>query len=301
MEGFNMSKNSNNTDSLMQIIIKKLSRDENAKYCNKKCKNWINNENHWDEEFIDSEKFAEDIVSIVKTQTEDEQIIYSKTIEKRERNNISIVKKDNKAFVYRGEELLERLIQILNKDMLGNQIIPKLNKPGKQLIDLAEFKNNDLIKIIELKILIKSETNKVTANTPLFTVIELIKNYFLCGGEKSNINELILLAPNNYCNYDKFKLSNNEKFKRLLKNLSNILKLKISAKCININYDKWQNEVEHKIEEYRKNNQYKWNKPTKKQTERYDFKIEIDLNDFYKSNKLELNKLKIDKWEEICN
>lgn len=296
--------------SLMQEIVAKLSYEsENESYKNDKCKYWIDNINHWDEKFIDTKEFARNIKQVISRKTTN-IIDKNKSIEIRKRHNITVVKKGSDISAFRGEELLERLIQIANKDELGNQIIPKLKRPGKQLIDLATFKNGYIKKIIELKILKENSNGKSSTNTPLYAIIELIKNYYLCGGDESGINELILLAPNDY--YIKFNVLNNKKFKDLLANLNNIFKPEINIKIkvirleLENNFKKWKEKTDSKIAKYINDKGCKWEDPkpneNNKRTKKYDKKTEIQLNEFTtKMGNCNFDYLKFEAWIEICN
>ena len=102
-------------------------------------------------------------------------------------------------------------------------------------IDLIKTNTeNKIIEIIELK----EEQNQ--KNSPLYALIEVIKNYFLLKKELDyNIEEITILAPKEYFdtyfekNYvqDKNKLKKN--FFKIIKNFENFLNVKINLKALN--------------------------------------------------------------------
>ena len=271
--------------SLIKDIIKGIQNEFENKT---KAKNWIDNSNYWIENDIGTDEFAEKIIKIFKNTKLN---ITKKKIEKRPRSHVSVIKKNNETKIFREEEGLERLIQIMNKDDFGNQIIPKLQNPGKQLIDLAKFDKGNIESVIELKIKKAKSTS-----TPLFAVIELIKNYYLCGGKNSGIKKLILLAPDNYYEYF-FNNNKKEKFKHLIDFLSEKLSVQIKVKKLDFkaafkeNYEFWLNEINKQIPSEDYSEKIKWNdaEPNKKGkvTDKYqkimkNFPVEFFIKKFDK-------------------
>lgn len=107
------------------------------------------------------------------------------------------------------EVAFERIISKLNTNIYNQLCIGNGNAESIDLIYSSDGKKKE--KLIEFK------TN---SNTPLYGMIELIKNYCLLsrfGDEAKNVNEIVFLAPKDYFIKFKNEKSVNEFFKTIEK------------------------------------------------------------------------------------
>lgn len=220
--------------------------------------------------------FAKNIIDTIRSVLELDDY---ESNSQRKSYRIAVVKKNDKKWIYRREEGLERLIcavnSINNTTEWGNQI--KINEEkckGKELVDLVEYEKetNRIISLIELKAWNKKDN-------PLYAIIELLKNYFICDDKTQKyIKNLTLLAPKEY--YLEHNLYNNTEFKAFIDKLNSILPpaVTISVKDINLTISDWENKVENKIPN---NLDFKKSK-SKRGT--YDEVADLDLEQCIKDN-----------------
>lgn len=176
-----------------------------------------------------------------------------------DRKTITLVKKNNRIWAYRIEELLERLIVIFNDD-LHNQMCLNTDS-GKEAVDLISKDT-----IYELK-------PWDNDNNPLYACVELLKNYYLYEN-REKITRLVLLAPKRY--YERWGNSF-KNFVDILNKLNKELEtenVKISTELIDIKKE----EIDLIVAElglYIND----WEKPDKP-NKQYQFKKKINLEDF---------------------
>ena len=205
---------------------------------------------------MDMKKLKQKIDSLRNCFKEYETREISLRNEENEAITFSIVKTDNENFsIYRKEEAIERVIVCSDKNKFYNQITLT---NGKENIDLIEIQDNKVI-IYELK----AENG---SDSPIFALIELLKNYELFKKAKkldeklkNKEIELVILAPKEY--YDIY--FKNEKVKEKFQELLNLFDEKISLKTINFNSDDVLDKLQDKIDEEG------WDKPSK-ETKQYD-------------------------------
>ena len=184
-------------------------------------------------------------------------------IVKRQTYEVSVVEKDGRKRIYRIEEGLERLICKINQDInsnigWGNQI--KINKEKcakKEYVDLIQYdKQTDKITcLIELKAWDNKKDN------PIYAIIELLKNYFLCDAfNRKSVKSLVLLAPKEY--YEIHGIINNKDFEAFINELSTQLDVNIEVKKINLNANDWKKFVNEKLPDSLK--------LTERKTKKYD-------------------------------
>lgn len=243
---------------------------------------WIRTKKYWDR-FTNSEILANEII----TDIEDELNIDLNLAEiSKSKTNITVVKNNSRIWFWREEEALERLICLYNEN-LSNQEPLRENSEGKELADIVEKKFGKIITLIELK----SWNN--TQDSPLYAIIELLKNYYLYK-DRTNIRQLILLAPTEYFKY--FNAVNNLQLQNLLKALNNKLKnynCNICLKTINISFADWEKNIYGAIPKYLKF------KPVNRKSNCYKEIASIDLIKYKDIFNVYCKELRI--WEEICN
>ena len=257
-------------ESNIERIISLILESESNTYNNNG--NWIRTKTYWNEPIkpCNVSKLANTITNKIK----ENFAIGKNSI--RTATNVSVVKKGNDIWFYRQEEALERLICLFNKsksnNKWGNQADIQEDNSGKELVDLEECdSNNNYKSFIELK----AWNNK--KDTPLYAVIELLKNYYLCDKGKEFIEELILLAPAEY--YDYYDIYNTN-FKDLITELNKLLpqNCNISVKVIDLTLEKWNKFVKDKIPQ---NLQFQ---PANIKSDKYDYVASIDLEKCVKQN-----------------
>jgi len=197
---------------------------------------------------MDLKELADKIIKLTESLKSDIQ----NKINLRQRFEFTIVHKDNFS-IWRNEEALERAIVAKNKEIYFNQI--NLKKGSKENIDLIKIDDKELT-IYELK----AENGK---DTPLFALIELLKNYYLFKNSQIDdervINKTIklsILAPKEY--YDNF--SKNKllvKFIELCTIIQNELGIDILIQEVAIN----SNDIKNKIDSNYTND---WNEDKRK-------------------------------------
>ena len=185
---------------------------------------------------MDLNKLADKIIKLMESLKSD---INNNKINLRQRFEFTIVNQDN-FNIWRNEEALERAIVVNNKEIYFNQI--NLKKGSKENIDLIKIDDNELT-IYELK----AENGK---DTPLFALIELLKNYYLFKNSQIDdervINKTIklsILAPKEY--YDNF--SKNKlflKFRELCTIIQDELDIDILIQEVSINSDDIKNKID---------------------------------------------------------
>jgi hypothetical protein len=136
---------------------------------------------------IQAQDLMERIRCIVKRNTKSHEDLF------RQNQNFTVVMNENDHM--RMEEILERMIvKVWNDKQLSiaNQF-PLNTNNRKEDIDIVLFQSESQTKIIRKIIELKYKSD----DTPLFGMLELIKNYFILeiGKKHEKIEELILLAP----------------------------------------------------------------------------------------------------------
>ena len=191
---------------------------------------------------------------------------------------ITLVKKENRIWAYRGEELLERLIFILN-DELNNQA--NLDTGAcKEAIDLI---GNETI--YELK---PWESD----NNPLYACVELLKNYYLCDTIRHAIKNLVILAPKEYFENFEKSFTNFINFKNKLNEELKQENARIVIKSIDIE----QKEIDAIIEQIG-SKLTEWEKVI--DTDKYEYKQTINLMDYIEYFKPIEEKLLIKNFKDV--
>ena len=197
----------------------------------------------------------------------------TKEIELRKTREFSIVRKEKQNFsIWRKEEAIERVIVCDDKNEFYNQITLT---NGKENVDLIEIQDNKII-MYELK----AENGK---DSPIFALIEILKNYEFFKKAKKNEKlknkeiELVILAPKEY--YDTY--FSNEKVREKFNELLHLFDEKISLKTINFDSNNVLKKLQNKIDND------KWNEPEKK-NDQYDEIQKVEENIVIKVSK-ELN------------
>lgn len=212
----------NKSTRFLKHIMEIIEKDE---YSFRSKTDW----NTWNHTREEMKILAKNVIEIIKNEVNNkkigknnEDLKYSQIpydIAKREKITFSKLETYKYAKIYRTEEGLERIITILSKNKCKNQLVTL----DEGHIDLV-FTDNKGTKFIELK------QWKNDGNSPLFAIVESLKNYFLylkllnskdCIEANNmltqyagfNVNELLILAPFEYY-YSYWKAKNKEKRKK---------------------------------------------------------------------------------------
>ncbi len=180
--------------------------------------------------------------------------------ENKSRTKITLVKKNEKVWFYREEEALERLICLFNDDCSSQY---SLGQKAKESVDIVISRGGKRA-FIELK-------PWDSGNSPMFGVVELLKNYFLCSDNK-NITELIFLAPKEY--FEKYTVKGSwVNFFEFVDNANEQLNGRTTLKVKYIDLSK--QEFETSVQSIHIN-ESEW---IKKETSQYTERLTIDLSE----------------------
>ena len=262
---------------------------------------WMDSKSGWNNlKNQDPENIAKLIINQLETSIIDnEEVIPNHKYEKKQNDGFTLVKlkdNDNKEIEpWRKEEALERIIVYSQIEAESSiKLVNQINVgKSKESIDLGVIDDADkLTEIIELK-------HDAGGGTPLFAVIEILKNYFLI--KKTNSEDdptrLVVLAPEDYYK-DDFKCVEDNKdfeiFKEIIINLNKLLK-KYNCKLY-IKQLYFKRDILKNIFDY---NQYKWesNSETERYSEKTETKIIVKNNPIFKTK--EWDDLKHSKWDDL--
>ncbi len=270
------------TESNMNKIITSVQKNIKNVRNDDEDNRWIKTKTYWDK-FTNSGELVDEII----TDIEDTLNIDLNISEiSKSKTNITVVKNENKIWFWREEEALERLICLFNENLFNQEPLNE-NTEGKELADIVEKHCGKITTLIELK----SWNN--TQDSPLYAIIELLKNYYLYE-DRINIRQLVLLAPTEYFKY--FNAVNNSHLQDLLKVLNNKLKkynCNICLKTINIDFVDWKKNIYGAIPKDLKF------KPVNRKSNYYKEIASIDLTEYKDIFNAYCEELK--NWKEICN
>ncbi len=201
--------------------------------------------------------------------------------------HFSVVKKAEKIWAWKKEEALERFIVYANENF-ANQLNVS-DARTRESIDLVEIGTNKKIcKLIELK-------PWDTVNSPLYGLVELLKNYYLLNNRK-DVVELMLLAPKKYYQRYYDKSFAGEIFKAI-DNLHLRLNLKFSLSYLDLEEEDFNDWIISLSEQAGGN----WKEVSNK-TDAFNLKKLFDLSKVKGNNIVELvSKLKFNNWAAIHN
>ena len=267
-------------DSNMALIIKSLKEETHKNLGNKG--RWMDSITGWNN--LESipytpEKIAELIFNTVQKITQLRSSNNTKPVI-RERYEFSLVKQGDLITPWRKEEALERLLICIHPNLKNQYAIGG----GKESIDMVKIDDkHNILSIIELK-------HDTGGGTPLFAIIELLKNYELL--KKQNLDKhlktLELLATKSY--FEGFKNSF-ETFEEILSHLNNKLKnAQIEVKFVDADVEDINKELSSlKLD-------LEWKKSKK---EKYDYKTILPFKDVKSLAHLLESKLEIKSWRKL--
>lgn len=226
---------------------------------------WIDSTNGWQNLTAMPDGYSKEVIDKIEEHTKNKVINFIKTMDSfDDRTNITLVKKGDKVWFYRKEEALERLICLFNKDCSSQY---NLGQKAKESVDIVISIANKR-GFIELK-------PWDSKNSPMFGVVELLKNYFLCSDNK-NITELIFLAPKEY--FEKYSAKANwAKFFEFINNANAQLegRTTLKVKYIDLTKKDFDNAVEKFNSAMDIAKKSKW---IEKKTSSYDERMTICLS-----------------------
>lgn len=278
-----ISENSNKAinDSNMKLIIKSLKEKTDKSSGN--YGRWMDSTTGWNH--LDSlpytpAEISELILNTVQDITElKSTMIPSPVI--RERYGFSLVKQADLITPWRKEEALERLLLCVHSNLKNQFSVGG----GKESIDMIKIDSkHNILSIIELK-------HDAGGGTPLYAIIELLKNYELL--KKQNLDKslktLELLAPKSY--FDYFKKSF-EYFEKVIAHINNRLQT-VRIEILFVDADvKDINKVLSKLKL-----DLKWEKSNKS---KYDYKVLLTADKVKSLAELLKLKLEIKIWTSDC-